>query len=190
MGNDVSFIFKRNIIKVPEGALNTRMMDWERILDNKWMDVILQNGFVMGRFHYGYPCYDYLDVLEHKNEMLQKIADKYPDEETIIIGRDPEILGADIPFQKIFVDFSEPFDEAYLKGDVTLSEIGRMYNEAGLVITRDRSYQKKGQSVIRIDGGLLEGVQWNVDVEIPCYEPTTYTEDYLDIALKIADFCN
>lgn len=190
MGNDVSFIFKRNIIKVPEGALNTRMMDWERILDNKWMDVILQNGFVMGRFHYGYPCYDYLDVLEHKNEMLHKIADKYPDEETIIVGRDPEILGADIPFQKIFVDFSEPFDEAYLKGNVHLSEIGRMYNEAGLVITRDRSYQKKGQSVIGIDGGLLEGVQWNVDVEIPCYEPTTYTEDYLDIALKIADFCN
>lgn len=190
MGNDVSFIFKRNIITVPEGALNTRMMDWERILDNKWMDVILKNGFVMGRFHYGYPCYDYLDVLEHKNEMLNKIADKYPDEETIIVGRDPEILGADVPFQKIFVDFSEPFDEAYLKDNVDEIALKKMYGEASLVVTRDRGCHEKGTKAIRIDDSLLEKVQWMEDVEIPCYGPTTYTEDYLDIALKIADFCN
>ena len=105
--------------------------------------------------------------------------------EPIIVGRDPEVFSGNIPFRKVFVDFSPPFDEAYLKDEVGKKNICDMYNSADIVLTGDREYSRYGQQVIYIDETLLDGA-WDGEKEIPCYEPTLYTEDYLDIALKIA----
>ena len=110
---------------------------------------------------------------------------KKVEEETIIVGRDSEIVSEDVPFRKVFVDFSEPFDEAYLKEEVGDAAINGMYCCADVVVTREKRKWKQGQQVVKWDEGILS-VQQDEETDIPCYEPTLYTEDYLEIALKIA----
>ncbi len=186
MGNKVSFIFKRDSSEIVEGAQNIAMMKWNRKLDDKWMALMLENGFAVGRFCYGCQCYDYADILEGKADKLRQIAEKYP-EEAVVVGREPEMFSGDIPFRKVFVDFSPPFDEAYLKEEVGEENLYKMYETADIVVTGDKEYMGNGQKVIQIDNTLLDSA-WNGEKGIPCYEPTVYTEDYLDIALNIALF--
>lgn len=184
MGNKISFIFKRDSSEIVKGARNVAMMEWNRKLDEKWMALMLEHGFSVGRFYYGCQCYDYADILEEKADKLQQIAEKYP-EEPVVVGREPEMFSGDVPFRKVFVDFSPPFDEAYLKEEVGEENLYKMYETADIVVTGNKKYLGNGQKVIQIDNTLLDSA-WNGEKEIPCYEPTLYTEDYLDIALKIA----
>lgn len=185
MGNHVSFIFKRDFPDIVESDLNETMMNWNRNADHGWMDYVLKNGFTAGRFSYGYPCYDYSSVRIHKGERLHEIAAEYPGEEMILVGRDPEFISADNPYRKVFVDFSYPFDEARFKDMVGEDMMKRMYECADLVVTGDAGYARR-QGVIRINDGLMDRYRENIETEIPCYEPTVYTDDYLDIALQIA----
>lgn len=184
MGHQVSFILKKGSSEFPEKMLNKTMMEWNRRINNKWMGLMLEQGFSVGRFYYGHKCYAYDDILEDKLGKLKQIAKGHAGE-PIIVGRDPEVFSGNIPFRKVFVDFSPPFDEAYLKDEVGKKNICDMYNSADIVLTGDREYSRYGQQVIYIDETLLDGA-WDGEKEIPCYEPTLYTEDYLDIALKIA----
>lgn len=184
MGNDVSFIFKRDVSEVPKDVMNAAMMEWNKKIDNNWLDLVLMNGFSCGRFYYGYQCYDYADILEDKAGKLQKIAEKFS-KEPVVVGREPEVFSGDIPYRKVFVDFSPPFDEAHLAKEVGEGNLCNMYETADIVVTGDKVFWGKGKKVIQIDDTLLDGT-WSGGKEIPCYEPTLYTEDYLDIALKIA----
>lgn len=185
MGNDVSFILKKGAIETLEDVPNAAIMEWNRKIDSKWLNLVLEHGYSVGRFYYGYPCYDYKSIMQCKIPYLQKMAEKYVNEETIIVGRDSEIVSEDVPFRKVFVDFSEPFDEAYLKEEVGDAAINGMYCCADVVVTREERKWKQGQQVVKWDEGILS-VQQDEEAEIPCYEPTLYTEDYLEIALKIA----
>ena len=185
MGNDVSFIFKRDASEVPQNVTNAAMMEWNRKIDNKWLDLILKKGLSSGRFYYGCQCYDYQDVMKCKGYSLQEIAKKYSGEETIVIGRDPELISKDVPFLKVFMDFSLPFDEAYLMEDADEENICKMYQDADIVVSGEQKYIGNGKKIIKINESLMDNI-WYGEKEIPCYEPTLYTEDYLDIALKIA----
>lgn len=187
MGNEVSFVFKRNMPENSEENQNNFVMrNWESNVDNKWFDLLLNNGFSIGRFFYGYPCYDYSSVINNKGKQIRKIIDKYPDKEAIIIGRDPEIMTTDFSAKRVFIDFSEPFDEAYLKDRVGQSNINSMYECADIIVTRDRIYEKNDQQVIQIDESLLVKSLYCVNKEVLYDDLTMYTDDYLDIALKIA----
>ncbi|MCI8490134.1 MAG: hypothetical protein HFJ04_07830 [Lachnospiraceae bacterium] len=185
MGNDISFILKRTQMKISEEDVNSTMMSWSNTANHRWLDVILEEGFTIGRFRYGYPCYEYVSVLDNKKEALQEMAAKYSSEETIILGRDPALISKEVPFRKIFVDFSHPFDEAYLKEDIGKTNIAQMYDCADIVVTGNIDYAKEGQVIMYTDNSLLDKTRLHVTEELPYYKPTVYTEDYLDIALKI-----
>ena len=189
MGNDVSFVFKRNRQEVLGGSENSGIIAWEDKVNRKWMDKIIEKGFSICRFYYGYPCYDYTDILDDMGSAFHTITEKHWEEETVVIGRDPKVVSPDVPFRKVFVDFSEPFDEAYLKDEVGIWDMDRMYECADIVVTRDKAYSKKGQKVIQVDSSLVaDGMEYS-DKAIPYYGPTVYTDDYLDIALKIDAAC-
>ena len=190
MGNTVSYIFKKGVLESQENGMNSQMIGWENDTDHKWMNRILENGFSVGKYYYGYPCYDYVSIMENKNNNFMKIAKKYPGKETILVGRDPQIISEDMPFRKVFIDFSSPFDEAYRKDEIKKEEMDSMYKCADVVVTRSGKSFKDGQQIIQIEESLLERSQLYVEMEIPCYEPTIYTDDYLEIALQIANFCN
>jgi hypothetical protein len=187
MGNHVSYILKRNEEEFPEDSMDAARNLWQKNTDNKMVDKILQEGLSVGRFYYGYPCYDYAQVVTDKENYMASIVSKYKDEEAIVLGRDPEFISEDIELRKVFVDFSSPFDETYLKEEVGEEKINRMYKCADVVVTADKNYSSKNQQVIQIDEDTLESTQLYVEKEIPYYDPTIYTEDYLDIALKIAE---
>lgn len=189
MGNDISFVFKRNELEVLQGATNAAIIAWENNVNHKWMDMILKKGFSICRFYYGYPCYEYAFVLNNKKHYLQMIAEKYPEEETVMISRDPEMISKDVSFRKVFVDFSHPFDEAYLSDAAGERNIAHMYDCADIVVTGKENYFKKGQQVIRLDDRLLEQTVLGDQEKLPYYKPTVYTDDYLDIALKIESAC-
>ncbi len=189
MGNDVSFVFKRNQQEVLGGSENSGIKAWEDKVNGKWMDRVIEKGFSICRFYYGYPCYNYADIFDGVDSAFNTITEKHWGKETVVIGRDPKAISPDIPFRKVFVDFSEPFDEAYLKDEVGIWNIGRMYGCADIVVTRDKAYAKKGQQVIQVDSGLVvDGIEYT-DKVVPYYGPTVYTDDYLDIALKIDAAC-
>lgn len=189
MGNKVSFLIKRNVLESSNDMSNVRIKAWERNVDNKYAEILLEKGFLMERFYYGYPCYDFAEIVENKQDSLQQIADRYPDMETIILSRDPQMISDDVPFRKVFTDYSEPFDEAYLKNEVGMSNIEAMYECADIVVTGEKNNYVMKKTLIRIEDNLLDKPELYVEKEMPFYEPTLYTEDYLDMALKIAICC-
>lgn len=194
MGNEVSFILKKNMPSWEENVSNNDVMiNWACTVDNKWFDMILEKGFSIGRLFYGYPCYDFADIISDKKEKLLEISEKYSHLETVLIGREPEIMTIDIPFRKVFVDFSAPFDEAYLKEAVGEADMNKMYECADIIVTRKNVYQNDDKQVLYIDESLLEAPEYNVEKQILYNDLTMYTEDYLDIALRIAlaaESCN
>lgn len=191
MGNEISFVFKKDMPEdLEENQDNLVMRNWENNIDNKWLDLILNNGFSIGRFFYGYPCYDYSNMIGNTNEYMRRIIEKYPDKEAIIIGREPEVMTTDPSIKKVFIDFSEPFDEAYLKDRVGQSNISNMYECADVIVTSEQIKGKNDQEVIQIEEALLMKPLYCVNKEV-CYDNLTmYTDDYLDIALKIASTIN
>lgn len=186
MGNAVSYIFKRATSEIPGEKVNAAMMEWNRNVDDTWMDLVMKKGFIFGKCSCGYPCYEYRSVCAHKKDFLQNTAAQHSDIETIFIGRDPEFIFADSSFRKVFVDFSAPFDEAYLEDEVEKTVINSMYECANLVVTMNRNYAKRGQKVIHINNDFITPHYENREISLPYYKPTLYTDDYLDIALKIS----
>lgn len=190
MGNDVSFILKRGYVESSENNNNKRMIEWENRINNKMLNTMLKDGFRTGRLYFGYPCYEYESVINNKNECLRSIAEKYADKETILVGREPHIITEDVSFKKVFVDFSFPFDEAYLRKDIGEYRINSMYQCADIVVTGDRDYLGLGQKILYMDNSLLDKSHWYEEIRVPYYKPTLYTDDYLDIALRIDAECS
>ena len=187
MGNEVSFVFKkREPDCIKDNQNNLVMKKWEENVDNKYFALQLNKGFTSGRFSYGYPCYDYDELAYDANVQIQKIAKKYPDKESIIITRDPLVMMTNRPLKKVFVDFSEPFDEAYLKEFLKDAEIEKMYERADIIVTSDQGRVFQNQQIIYSDESLLEQIQFDVDKTVQYNNLTLYTEEYLDMTLKIA----
>lgn len=187
MGNKVSFILKRTMSHTDENDQdNIVMKNWEEHIDQKFFELLLNNGFSVGRFYYGYPCYDWNDVVNDSADQILKIAQTYPDKETVIVGRDPQIMSLNCNFKKVFVDFSSPFDEAHLKEQMGQDRINAMYENADIIITMDEKQECNNKQIIKLSPDLIERTQYSADRTVLYSDLTLYTEDYLDIALKIA----
>lgn len=66
------------------------------------------------------------------------------------------------------------------------AEIEKMYERADIIVTSDQGRVFQNQQIIYSDESLLEQIQFDVDKTVQYNNLTLYTEEYLDMALKIA----